>query len=232
MKKWIAALAALLLLCCPRAALAVPTGESTVPGSQGIEVSGSRQDSKNYYEITLGVTGMDTVSLPENITLSGKSSAAADQGLRVVIIPVTAGEEPEAWAWLTRAAASLGQEPVAYYLAFYRDSSPAQPQGSVTITLTARTDYQNNRLYYMDGAARSKSVPRTNGRGNFHFTMERTGYYIQVKGSDQPTIIIDPQNPPPNPGTGTPAGQIPLALLAGMVLLAPLAALPRGKKTP
>ena len=84
----------------------------------------------------------------------------------------------------------------------------------------------------MDGAARSKSVPRTNGRGNFHFTMERTGYYIQVKGSDQPTIIIDPQNPPPNPGTGTPAGQIPLALLAGMVLLAPLAALPRGKKTP
>ena len=110
MKKWIAALAALLLLCCSRAALAVPTGESTVPGSQGIEVSGSRQDSKNYYEITLGVTGMDTVSLPENITLSGKSSAAADQGLRVVIIPVTAGEEPEAWAWLTRAAASLGQE--------------------------------------------------------------------------------------------------------------------------
>lgn len=34
---------------------------------------------------------MDSVELPEEITLSGVSDAA-DRGLRVVIIPVTAGE--------------------------------------------------------------------------------------------------------------------------------------------
>lgn len=42
----------------------------------------------------------------------------------------------------------------------------------------------------------------------------------------------EPDDPPPNPGTGAPSGQVPLALLAGAVLLVPLAALPRGKKNP
>lgn len=217
MKRWIASLAALLMICCTAWAAETVTG--TVSGGQSIDVNGNRVDRKNYYEITLGIAGMDSVELPEKITLSGVSDAAADRGLRVVIIPVTAGEEPQAFAWLSGAAASLGQEPVAYYLAFYRGSTPVRPQGSVTITMTSRAGYEQSRLYYMDGDAKAKVVSTLAGRGNYRFGMAESGYYLLVKVKDtSPSVIVRPSNP----GTGAPAGSSLAALSAALLMMGAL----------
>ena len=217
MKRWIASLAALLMICYTAWAAETVTG--TVSGGQSIDVNGNRVDRKNYYEITLGIAGMDSVELPEKITLSGVSDAAADRGLRVVIIPVTAGEEPQAFAWLSGAAASLGQEPVAYYLAFYRGSTPVRPQGSVTITMTSRAGYEQSRLYYMDGDAKAKVVSTLAGRGNYRFGMAESGYYLLVKVKDTPpSVIVRPSNP----GTGAPAGSSLAALSAALLMMGAL----------
>ena len=161
---------------------------------------------------------MDSVELPEKITLSGVSDAA-DRGLRVVIIPVTAGEEPQAFAWLSGAAASLGQEPVAYYLAFYRGSTPVRPQGSVTITMTSRAGYEQSRLYYMDGDAKAKAVSTLAGRGNYRFGMAESGYYLLVKVRDTPpSVVVRPSNP----GTGAPAGSSFAVLSAALLMMGAL----------
>ncbi len=161
---------------------------------------------------------MDSVELPEKITLSGVSDAA-DRGLRVVIIPVTAGEEPQAFAWLSGAAASLGQEPVAYYLAFYRGSTPVRPQGSVTITMTSRAGYEQSRLYYMDGDAKAKAVSTLAERDNYRFGMVESGYYLLVKVKDtSPSVIVRPSNP----GTGAPAGSSLAALSAALLMMGAL----------
>lgn len=102
---WLSRIASVLLLDC------VGGGSGCKPGAgkSGIEVYGSCQSSKNYYEIMLGVTGMDTVDLPGGITLSGESDSKADDELRVVIIPADAVKEPEAYAWLSSSAVNLGQ---------------------------------------------------------------------------------------------------------------------------
>ena len=120
MKKILAALAAALLLCCPVTAFAAETQLDTAPASQGIEVYGQCISNKNYYEIVLGTERADSAHLPDGVVISGRSSASEDRGLRVIIIPVTAAEEPEAYAWLSGAAQDLGKEPVAYYAASRR----------------------------------------------------------------------------------------------------------------
>ena len=96
MKKILAALAAALLLCCPVTAFAAETQLDTAPASQGIEVYGQCISNKNYYEIVLGAERADSAHLPDGVVISGRSSASEDTGLRVIIIPVTAAEEPEA----------------------------------------------------------------------------------------------------------------------------------------
>ena len=225
MRQWIAALAALLMICCTAWAAQTVTG--TVSDGQSIDVNGNRVDRRNYYEITLGVSGMDSVLLPEEITLSGASDAAADSGLRVVIIPVTAGEEPQAFAWLSGEAASLGQEPIAYYLAFYRGNTPVQPQGSVTITMTSRAGYEQSRLYYMDGSAKAKAVSTLAGRGNFRFGMAESGYYLLVKVKDTPpSVIVRPSNP----GTGASGGSLAVPSAALLMMGALVFAVRRKRK--
>ena len=50
MKRWIAALAALLMIWCT--AWAAEATAEAVSGGQSIDVNGNRVDRKNYYEIT------------------------------------------------------------------------------------------------------------------------------------------------------------------------------------
>lgn len=183
MKKILAALAAALLLCCPVTAFAAETQLDTAPASQGIEVYGQCISNKNYYEIVLGTERADSAHLPDGVVISGRSSASEDRGLRVIIIPVTAAEEPEAYAWLSGAAQDLGKEPVAYYLAFYRDSTPAQSRGEVTLTVTSR---QGTDLFYMDGSARSAKLSYAAESDSIRFQMEKTGYYLTVKNDKPP----------------------------------------------
>mgnify|MGYP004437031053 CR=1 FL=1 len=99
------------------------------------------------------------------------------------VSPWAAAEEPEAYAWLSGAAQDLGKEPVAYYLAFYRDSTPAQPRGEVTLTVTSR---QGTDLFYMDGSARSAKLSYAAESDSIRFQMEKTGYYLTVKNDKPP----------------------------------------------
>ena len=176
MKKFIATLAALLLLSCPITAFAAESDSiNQAPGSSGIEVHGSRISNKNYYEIVLGVDGLDTAELPEGVSFGGRSDTERDNGLRMVIIPVTADEESEAYTWMSNADAGLGKEPMAYYLAFYRGNEQVLPEGKVTAALTLTDGYEKAKLFYMDGNAEKKEVSYTAEQKNSVFGMERTG---------------------------------------------------------
>lgn len=186
MKKIITLIAVVLLLSFPVSAFAAETNE--VPGKQGVAVYGYCESDKNYYEIVIGAEDLDSVELPDGVTISGKSDNEADNGLRVVIIPVTADEEAEAYEWMSGSAKKLGEEPAAYYLAFFRGTSPALPEGSIAMTVTERP---GSKLYYMNGNAETKEISCTAESGNVSFIMEHTGYYISVKTKDAPAPTPD-----------------------------------------
>lgn len=190
MKKLIAALITLLLLCCPVTVLAAEANPATVPSEQGIAVYGRIQSTKDYYEIVLGKQGADSVTLPNGITFGGKSDSQADNGLHVIIIPVTAADEADAYAWMTEAAKDLGKNPTAYYLMFYREDALAQPKGHITVS---STENGKNKLCYMDGSAASKELPCSFGNGVMSFAMERSGYYITVTSASAPHPSDSPQ---------------------------------------
>lgn len=239
MKKWIAALAAALLLSCPVTALAAQPDSGTMPQQHGVTVYGVYQSSKDYYEITLGIQGLDTVTLPDGVTIRGQSDSAADNGLQVIIIPVTAGEEAEAYAWVTTAAARLGKDPAVYYFAFRRGDSFTQPEGSVTLAVTAE-GLGAKTLFYMDGDARSRQLTGTAAAGGISFRMEQTGYYLFEKTETQRHPGHSGGRTPDKPDTSQTAESpetgdtTPLLLYQlgiGASVLALAAMLRRGRKT-
>lgn len=194
MKRIAMMLAVIWLLSLPLTAFAAAYEATAVPGGKSVEVYGIRKSSKSYYEIVIGADGIDTVTLPSGVTVSGKSDSAEDVGLRVIIIPVTADEEAAAYAWMTDAAKDIGKDPTAYYLAFYRENNtPAQPQGKVTITVTQKGAVD---LYYMDGDAKKAVLSHTAAADTVSFEMQKTGYYLAVKAKALP------QPTPDSPQTG------------------------------
>ena len=211
MKRIVTLLATVLLLSFPVSAFAAEINE--VPGKQGVAVYGYCESDKNYDEIVIGAEDLDSVELPDGVTISGKSDSEADNGLRVIIIPVTADEEAEAYKWMSGTAKKLGEEPAAYYLAFYRGTSPALSEGSIAITVTERP---GSKLYYMDGNAETKEISCTAESGNVSFTMERTGYYISVKTKDTPTPTPDA----PKTGDDSSIGLCLLIMAASAAVLA------------
>lgn len=199
MKKFVAVLGVILLFCCPLTVFTAESDTRTVPYNQGIEVYGSCESNKNYYEIVIGVTDIDTVKLPDGITISVRSDSKEDNGLRIIIIPVTPTEETEAYAWMSNVTKDFGKEPIAYYLAFYRGNNPVQPKGKIIVTETAR---EGSTLYYMDGSAKPKEISYDAESQNISFEMKSTGYYLSVKteGYSKPTLN-DPREPD-SPQTG------------------------------
>lgn len=191
MKKWITIITMLLLFCCPATAFAAETNTAEVPSEQGIAVYGRALSSKDYYEIVLGEQGADAVQLPDGVTLSGKSDASEDNDLHVIIIPVTAADEADAYAWMTAAAKDPGKDPTAYYLLFYRENGLAQPNGHITVT-AAETG--KNSLRYMDGNAAVKELPCSLDNAALSFEMAQSGFYIMAS-SDSPSAPILPDGP-------------------------------------
>lgn len=184
MKKLITVLIAVLIVFCPVCAFAGETHINHVPGSTGIEVYGSYQKIKDYYEITLGVPGLDTVQLPGGVVLSGSNKHKADTGMRIIIVPVTAKEEPDAYKWLTGNLPKTGKASTAYYLGFYdNDDNHTQPAGDVTITLTMQKGYEDTKLYYMDTNGHLKQLRYSKISGTASFTISSTGYYLFLKQS-------------------------------------------------
>lgn len=211
MKKWIAALIVWVLLS---GCLTVWAADPNL-GKRGMDVYGTLLSQKNYYEITLGIPGVDSVLLPDGTTLSGESDSEADRGLQVIIIPVTGEEEAEAYAWMAEAASDLGKDPAAYYLAFYQNGAFAQPQGRVSIRATAKDGYEKAKLFYMDGEAHAAEVPCTTDEKNSSFGMGKTGYYLFVKTDGAPV------NPPHTGDRSRPAlwGALIAFSIAGLALI-------------
>ncbi len=189
-KKIIALLAALLLLSFPPAAVAQASEVKQVPNNQSIDVYVNYVSNKTYYEIVMGVEEMKSVKLPDGAVISGKSSTAEDQGLRVIIVPVTADDEAEAYAWMSGEVSKVGENPTVYYLAFYKGDAPAQPKGEITITITDTTGSYSisaNDWYYMNGEAKLSELSYTaENHDSVSFKMDLTGYYISVKADKTP----------------------------------------------
>lgn len=195
------------LLCCPAGMAWADESVGALPGSCNISVTGTVDRTNLYYEIVLGDADASSVALSGGVTLSGVSSSSADDGLHVLIVPVTQDDEPDAWAWLSGEAASLGGDIEAYYLAFYRDDVRVEPAGAVSITLSSGAGLgQDTAVHYLDGGGQMGSVARTAADGTVSFGMDREGYYLLSAGTDEP-------NPPAPPSGGDdddePGGQRP-----------------------
>lgn len=193
MKKIIALLGGLLLLSFPLAAEAKSSEVKQVPNEHSIDVYVNYVSNKTYYEIVMGVDNMESVKLPNGAVISGKSSTEEDQGLRVIIIPVTADDEAEAYAWMSGEVKNIGENPTAYYLAFYKGNDPAQPKGEIMITITSVQGTNSpsaTDLYYMNGEAKLSELSYTaENYDSVTFKMDLTGYYLSVKTEKTPEPV-------------------------------------------
>lgn len=187
------------LLCGSMTAFAKDTLKD-VTEEKGASVQGNSQGSKDYYEITLGSYGMASVTLPDNAVISGVSDSDEDNGLVVVIIPVSENGDSEAYAWLSSEAEAIGDAPVAYYLAFYYRNERTQPNGTVTLTMTMKADHEGGKLYTMDGTGKNSAaeISYTTGTQGISFTMAKDGYYFYVMPEEPETEETTPEETKPN----------------------------------
>lgn len=194
MKKLIAVFMILFIALSPVYACAGEAHTNRIPHSIGIEIYGSYQKIKNYYEITLGVSELDSVQLPGGIHLHGSSTSKADTGMRIIIVPVTAGDEPAAYKWLAGNLPPADKASIPYYLGFYdADDNHTQPAGQVTITLTIQKGYENTNLYYVNTDGKLKQLHYSAESGSAQFTISTTGYYLFIKpyNGDKPVSPAD-----------------------------------------
>ena len=190
MKKLISALAALgLVFCLAVPAFAAPESTSgqrditALPGSTGIDVTADCLIDINYYEIILG-SNADTVTLPDGITLRGFSNKEENNGLRVIIIPVTADAWPEAHTWSSGKLSSLGKEPFIYYLMFYKGNEKAPSTEGISITMTLPGGYENALLYHIaDGSDKAGKLSYAKTDSGPSFTMSTNGFYAFLKAN-------------------------------------------------
>ena len=199
----------LLVVCfaCALTAFGVQKRVDNLPGSTNIGVTGDSNYSKNYYEIILGNNGDNTVNLPGGVRLSGKSDSNADDGLHILIVPLTAETEPDAYAWMLPYASKLGKDPYAYYFGFFRGNNTSlTPDGHVMIDMTAKSGYEKAKLYFLSPDGNTTQLSYTTAGGQTEYKMEKTGYYILVKesssgGDNKPSRPDNPDKPekPNNP---------------------------------
>ena len=190
MKKLISALAALgLVFCLAVTALAAPGSTSgqhdltALPGSTGIDVTADCLIDINYYEIILG-SNADTVTLPDNVTLRGFSTLEENNGLRVIIIPVTAADWPEAYTWSSGKLSSLGKAPFIYYLMFYKGNEKVASVEEVSITMTLPGGYESALLYHMaDGSDKADKLSYAKTDSGPSFVMSTNGFYAFLKAN-------------------------------------------------
>lgn len=213
----------LLAVLCLALGLTTTAFAAGVPGDCRIPVLVRCETTANYYQITLG--GEDTVTLPDGIVLRGSSTQSADDGLRVIIIPITPADEPDAFTWAAKTALKLGREPILYYLMTYRDSTLTAPSGQVCITMTTRSGYEKALLYYMDGNAAATRL-RWDAAGGTSFSMCGSGFYLFLKSpSDSghhptPPAVL-PATPPATGDSGISIYAVSaLACAAGFAWLA------------
>lgn len=168
-----------------------------------IAVTAEYHEEKEYVELILGET--ESANLSNGGTIRISSGSDTDDGLRVMVIPVTEAEEGEAYAWLKGEAAKKEKgNPLAYYIAFFNeDGNPAIPQGVVKVTLTQADGYESSKLFYMNGAGES-SIQETvytaaNGNAVFQYKDQtKYGYYFfanAAEGPDKPDKPTDPDEP-------------------------------------
>lgn len=233
MKKHIAALAALVLTLClvstPLAAENSKTVTAIPSPAVRFDVTAVCDIRTNYYELVLGSSPANRVTLPDGVTIQGFTPKPENNGLRVIIIPVTAADWPEAFTWASGRLTSLGSAPVIYYLMFYRGNERQETAEDVSITISPRTGYESASLYFMTGdesvAAAKLGYAKTDSGPSF--VMAQNGYYSFLKSSSGGGYYYRPATPAaPKPSATTGDGFSPLLWGALFLSASGLAALP------
>lgn len=185
MKKLISLAAALgLAVCLTAAAFADTASAGRLPASQPISISGSYLGAAStQFELVLGDPELDHAELPDGIHIRAASSDTADDGLWIVVIPVTQADEPDAYAWAAKSAEKAGREPVIYYLAIYRGDALVEPEGRVSITMTTPDGYEKGRLHLLDCDGSLSRLLPAHASGSVSFDIGTSGYYVFTKSS-------------------------------------------------
>lgn len=185
MKKIISFLAALgLSACLTVTALAGSVQVTQLPSAETvITIRGVYVEAPpRQLELIVGDPDRDHVTLPDGSTLRVEGGDS-DQGLRVVLIPVTQQDEPDAYTWASGAAAKAGRTPVIYYLAFFRGDAPATPSGQLRVTATVPEGYEKGRLHYLSCEGQlTRLRPSWSGK-TAAFSAGEAGYFVFTKAA-------------------------------------------------
>lgn len=139
-------------------------------------------------EIPVGPDGGGSTELPDGteVKVDGDEAYA---GWRVVIIPVTAAEHQEAYAWASGKVSSMDSAPLVYYVMFYYGDEQREPTDSFRITIRFPSSNDKTAMFFMTGAGvpLRDSAARFSGSSVTFNTgatgIGHTGYYLFLKYS-------------------------------------------------
>lgn len=166
-------------------------------------------------EIPIGPDGGGGTELPDGteVDVSGDEDYA---GWRVVVIPVTAEEHQDAYAWAAGKVSSMDAAPLVYYVMFYYGGEQREPTDSFEITIRFPSSNGKTAMFFMTGAGVPVRDPAARFSGSsvtFNTGATRighTGYYLFLKysgnggGGYKDDVIIRTDRPTLRPtGTGS-----------------------------
>ena len=188
MKKICSIFAVLCLVAClTSTALADTAPVTSLPADRSIGIYGTYAVTVSKWRmLILGDEDNDHADFPGGVHLSAESSDPQDDGLQMLVIPVTPGDEPEAYAWASGIAVNAGSGPVIYYVAFYRGNMLVEPSGRVTVTVTAPEGYDNGGVHYLGFDQQLSALSGSYGGGSVSFCTNTSGYYVLTKPAAYP----------------------------------------------
>lgn len=137
--------------------------------------------ANNAVNVPSGIVGDDkTITLPDGTEITVSSDNDEDNGLRIVIILISA-EDRDAYDYVSGAVAPFGKEPYAFYVAFYDGDTSVAPKGSIAVTMTLPGSYSRADLYYIGADGNNIAVDYTDENGKIVFLLNNAGYIALVK---------------------------------------------------
>jgi len=150
--------------------------------------------------------GTAKVTLPDGTSVTVGGSALED-GLLLVVEPITESDAPDAYTWISSALQDKGSGLTAYDIYFVdSNGNRCEAAGETTITITLSAAYENPSVYRVaaDGTAAQMEITVENEV--ISFAMDGSGYYALLESpEDTSGGLGDAESPDTDTVSGTEA---------------------------
>ncbi|MCD7957106.1 MAG: hypothetical protein LUG93_15425, partial [Lachnospiraceae bacterium] len=166
-------------------------------------------DSLTIHTTVSGYSGMAQdgtakVTLTDGTAITVGGSALED-GLLLVVEPITESDAADAYTWISSALQDKGSNLTAYYIYFVDSTgSRCDAAGETTVTITSSAVYENPSVYRVAADGTAAQMEASVENGVISFAMDGNGYYALLESPKDPSGSSgDAESPDTDTDSGT-----------------------------